>query len=372
MRYALNTLLKEGVDTVYTAAVVHVRREGDIIAEVAIGYPNPEASRSRTRRDTLFDVASLTKLFTATAFLALVTRGDVHLDTPISSIIPEFSGLRPIQPYEDPTQPGAMVTISTSDVPVDASKVTFRQLLTHTSGLPAWRPLYQMPREKIRTTVLATSFAYSPGTHVVYSDIGFILLGWALEALTGQPLTEVIAQYVTRPLGLTSVQFRPVNRSPFNPNIAATEYCSWRGRRIWGEVHDENAFALGGISGHAGLFGTARDLGAFGQAWLDRLRGAGNLPLSPSWAQEAVREQATEEKTRRGLGWALRSPDPNGYTYPLGENAFGHTGFTGTSLFIDPDRQLVIVALTNRVYFGRDPEGILRWRRKLHELVYSE
>ncbi len=372
LRAALRDHLRAGLDRVYTAAVIQVRVGGNIVYERALGHPNPEASNARTRQDTRFDLASLTKIFTTTAFLSLVEQGRVGLDTPVCAVLPSFSGSRPIRPYEDPLQPGNFITLSSSEEPVDASQVTFRQLLTHTSGLPAWRPLFRMPPEERRAAVLGTFFSYPPGSHILYSDLGFILLGWALEALTGTSLADVIAQQVTQPLNLPSVAFRPVGRSPFDPNIAATEFCTWRGRRIWGEVHDENAFALGGVSGHAGLFGNARDLGLFGQAWLDSVQGRKAAFISPSLAQEAVKAQATEGSTRRGLGWALRSPDPNGYTFPLSPGAFGHSGFTGTSLFIDPDRELVVVALTNRVYFGRDAEPILRWRRVLHDILTRE
>jgi Beta-lactamase class C and other penicillin binding proteins len=337
----------------------------------AVGRPNPEASGARTHLSTLFDLASLTKLFTATVFLTLVEEKRVSLDTRVSEVLPEFTGTRPIRPYEHPLKPGEWVTIEASDQHADAGHVTFRHILAHTAGLPAWRPLFRLPRESIRPTVLNTFFACRPGTHVVYSDLGFMLLGWAVEALSGLPLDQAIRHRVSLPLKLPTLAFRPASRAPFTPDIAATEVCAQRGRRVWGEVHDENAWTLGGISGHAGLFATVTDVGAFGQAWLDRLRGQGALPLSTEQVQEAVREQAREGDVRRGLGWALRSSNPDGFSYPLGDRSFGHTGFTGTSLYIDPEREAVITALTNRVYFGRDAEGITAWRRDLHTTVIS-
>ena len=366
----LDDVLHAGVGRVYTAAVVHVRRGGRVVYERAVGQPNPEASPAPTRVDTLFDLASVTKVFTTTAFLALVEEGRIEVDAPLARVFPQFTGRREIRGYEDPLHPGEWITVE-SGGQVDAGRVTFRQVLTHTSGLPAWRPLYTLPPDAIRPTVLDTFFAYRPGTRVVYSDIGLILLGWALEALTARPLDRVIEEVVTRPLGLTSVHFRPVGRTPFEENIAATEVCPHRGRRVWGEVHDENAWALGGIAGHAGLFATARDVAGLGQAWLDRLQGRGDLPLSTALAREAVQEQARDGDVRRGLGWALRSPLPEGFTFPLGERTFGHSGFTGTSLYVDPERELVIAALTNRVYFGRDAAPILQWRRELHERVVA-
>ncbi len=368
----INDILHAGLNRVYTAAVVHIRKRGQVVYERAVGHPNPEHSDAPTRPDTLFDLASITKIFTATAFLALADLGHIEVNTPLSQVIPEFAGPRPIRPYEHPLIPGAWVTVESSTELVDAGQITFHHLLTHTSGLPAWRPLHTLPPEKIRAAVLNTPFAYPPGTHVVYSDIGFILIGWALEALTKKPLDQVIEEEVIRPLGLTSVHFRPKGRTNKDISVAATEVYPQQARRMWGEVHDENAWAMGGISGHAGLFATAHDVAELGQAWLDRLYGRGRLPLTEGRAQLAVREQAQEGDVRRGWGWALRSPQPAGFTYPLGERAFGHTGFTGTSLYIDPDRELVIVALTNRVYFGREAEPILQWRRALHETVIKD
>ncbi len=138
---------------------------------------------------------------------------------------------------------------------------------------------------------------------------------------------------------------------------------------MWGEVHDENAWALGGVAGHAGMFGTAKDVGMFGQAWLDALGGAGPLPLPPALAREAVMPQAEEGGVRRGLGWALRSADPETFTSPLSPQAFGHTGFTGTSLHVDPTTETVIVVLTNRVYYGRDARGIMAFRRHVYRTI---
>ncbi|NPA90153.1 MAG: beta-lactamase family protein [Chloroflexi bacterium] len=368
MQKQLDRLLTSGLGRVYTAAAVHIRHRGETIYERVVGHPNPEASPTPARIDTLFDLASLTKLFTTTAFLTLVDEGIISLTTPVADVLPEFQGLRPIRPYEHPLNPGEWVTVD-PDGEVDAGTITFHHLLTHTSGLPPWHPLYRLPTDRIRPTVLHTFFSYQPGTHVLYSDVGLILLGWAVEALTGLPLDRAIQERVADPLGLTTLAYRPVGRTRFQPNIAATEVCAFRGRRMWGEVHDENAWALGGIAGHAGLFATVRDVAAFGQAWLDRLGDRGTLPISGHLARQAVREQARENEVRRGWGWALRAPVPEGFTYPLGEQAFGHTGFTGTSLYIDPEREVVIAALTNRVYFGRDPQGITAWRRALHEEV---
>ena len=371
----LDAVLDTGLNKVYTAAAVVVRHEGREVYARAVGHVNPEATDAAATLATCFDLASLTKMFVTTAFLRLLAEhGDVDLDTPVCAVLPEFRGARPIRPYEDPLRPGQMVTVSEEAGEVDAGTVTFRHLLTHSAGLPAWRPLYRLPRERIRGEVVHTFFAYRPGARVVYSDLGYMLLGWAIEALSGNSLPRALRRLVLDPLGLAHVHYRPLGQEPPVPveQVTATEKYAWREARTWGEVHDENAWAMGGISGHAGLFGPARDVAALGQAWLDALEGRGPLGIPRDLARAAVSLQAEDGDVRRGLGWALWSPLETSPSHPLGTRAFGHTGFTGTSLYVDPERALVIAALTNRVYFGRDAAGIIAWRLALHRGVVRD
>ncbi|NPA27281.1 MAG: serine hydrolase [Chloroflexi bacterium] len=370
---ALDPVLQQGLDRVYTAAVVQVRHRGRAVYHRAVGWPDPEAAGEQvTTRHTLFDLASITKPFVATAFLHLVARTpELGLNTPVAAVLPEFQGLRPVRAYPHPLQPGYTVQPSRHDGLIDAAQVTFQHVLTHSAGLPAWTRLYTLEPEALRATVLGTPFAYPPGQRVIYSDVGFMILGWAVEALAGRPLDQAVHALVLEPLGLRATGYRPAHRrEPLPPGaVAATEACPWRGRRVRGEVHDENAWRLGGVAGHAGLFSTAAEVAAFGQAWLDATRGHGPLAelLGPDLARQAVQLQAAEGPVRRGLGWALWSPAPRSASHPLGPRTFGHTGFTGTSLFVDPDCDLVIAALTNRVYFGRDSTPISDWRLALHQ-----
>jgi CubicO group peptidase (beta-lactamase class C family) len=275
--------------------------------------------------------------------------------------------MRPVAPYEDPLNPGRMVLPDVENEMVDATKVTFRNLLAHNSGLPAWRPLFkETGAAEARHKALTTPFFYQTGRRVVYSDIGLILLGMAVEKLCGLRLDEAVYQRVTRPLRLRSTSFLPIGEKRYDStNIAPTEICPWRGRRIVGEVHDENAARLGGIAGHAGLFSTAADLVWFGQMFLDE----GKPLLKPETVAEMTRPQAEQGPTRRGLGFALWSPDAENSSNPFSQRAFGHTGFTGTSLWIDPERQLVVALLTNRVYYGRDPAGIQAYRVRVHRAI---
>jgi CubicO group peptidase (beta-lactamase class C family) len=234
-------------------------------------------------------------------------------------------------------------------------------LLAHNAGLPAWLPLWKIDqREKRRTAALHCDFSYPLGARVVYSDIGLILLGFALEKIANATLDQIVRERVTAPLGLHSIGYGPL---PCD-NVAPTEFYAHQNRRMCGEVHDENAWSFGGVAGHAGLFGNARDLANFGEA----LRT--NRLLKPATMQEMVRLQAQDGAVRRGIGFALWSADPGSASHPLSEKSFGHTGFTGTSLFIDPTRELVVACLTNRVYYGRNNANeIGTFRAALHRTI---
>lgn len=200
MNFSLvNSLLAQAIPTVTPAAQLVIRLRQNVIDNISMGFLDPQTQTRPTRPDSLFDLASITKLYTTTAFMTLVEQGSVNLDTPVSVVLPEFTGLRPIQPYENPLDWEKTVSISQDASQVDAGKITFRQLLTHTSGLPAWRPLKDQPNaESAYQMALGTFFSYPPGEQVVYSDIGLILLGLAVSRLTGQPLEEAIYQRVTR------------------------------------------------------------------------------------------------------------------------------------------------------------------------------
>ncbi len=214
-----------------------------------MGFLDPETKTRQTNAETLFDLASVTKLFTATAFMTLVEQGKVAVDNPVQSVLPEFNGVRPIQPYENPLDWGKTVSVTDQLGTVDASKITFRNLLAHNSGLPAWRAFKDQPdAEAALHLALNTFFSYPTGERVVYSDVGLILLGEAVSRLTGSPLDEVIFRLVIKPLGL-SAHFQPAAPLQSIQNFAPTEFCKWRGRRIVGEVHDESAWRLGGSSG---------------------------------------------------------------------------------------------------------------------------
>lgn len=382
---SVEAVIHDALGRVFPAVQVEVWQRGAPILSGAYGWLDPETRQRPTRPDSLFDLASVTKLFVVTAFMTLVEAGQVALDQPVCTVLPDFSGPRPIQPYENPLQPGAFVAVEVAGgapETVDAGRVTFRHLVTHTSGLPAWRPLYREGSPAAaRRLALATAFSYPIATRAIYCDIGLILLGMSVEQLTGLALDQAVQQRVTKPLGLDKTCYFPTAKSKIgNPkseiNVAPTEICAWRGRRIVGEVHDENAAGLGGVAGHAGLFSNAGDVAAFGQSFLNALHSIDSphrpfILLGTDTAAAMTRLQAEDGMTRRGLGFALWCPDPEASGNPFSRAAFGHTGFTGTSLWIDPARDLVVACLTNRVYYGRDAGGILQFRVALHRAIVA-
>jgi CubicO group peptidase (beta-lactamase class C family) len=347
-----------------------VRWRGETVYSACSGWLDPETRQRPVSEDTLFDLASVSKLFTTATFMTLVEDGKVSLDQSVCTLLPQFSGLRPIRPYEDPLRWGEYVEPEPlSDDLVDAGQVTFRNLLAHNSGLPAWRPFKDQPDAAAACRMaLESDFFYLTGRRVVYSDVGLILTGMAIEQLTGVRLDEAMRVRVTVPLGLNQTRYLPLEGQPYDTrSIAPTEFCAMRQYRVLGEVHDESTWRLGGIAGHAGVFSTAPELARFGQVLLD-----GGAPLLQlQTLAEMTRLQAQDGDVRRGIGFSLRSPDLQSFNYPFSPRSFGHTGFTGTSIWIDPEYQLMVVLLTNRVYCGRDPEAITRLRVAFHHAVVN-
>jgi CubicO group peptidase (beta-lactamase class C family) len=339
-----------------------------LLRHVAGDAQRDAAARRPMTADTVFDLASLTKVVaTLPALLHLAGRAGIGLDEPVRRYLPAFAG-----PGKD--------------------QVTVRQLLLHTSGLPGSRRYYQRWREaaEIRAAALAEPLVARPGTVFCYTDVGFITLGELAAAVSGRGLGELVQDVVCAPLGLTATRYLPP--ASWAGRIAATEPV--RGRAKVGVVHDENAEALGGVAGHAGLFGTAADLARYASVWAgDGAAGSSGSarsgsPGSPGlagwagWAGDgpparALRAEALRGQTRgldgggrRGLGWGLRGDvwDNMGDGWPA--SGAGHTGFTGTSLSVDPRTGLWAVLLTNAVHFGRGPEqSVVGLRKQVHAAV---
>lgn len=300
---------------------------------------------ARPEPNTVYDLASLTKAVgLATAAMLAVEDGRLELDAPVQRYVPSFAGR-------------------------EKDRVTIRMLLAHASGLPRWRPLFRETgsRAELFSVTNGTPLDSAPGTAEVYSDLGFIVLTQAIEAGYGERLDSLLARRLFQPLGMTSVRFSPP--PGVRERIAPTGHEPWRGRVLRGEVHDENAARMDGVSGHAGLFGAADDLLAFAEWMLAQADGQTGGPaarrtgdsmehsvrpcVSPPVFRAFTRRQHLVPGSSRALGWDTPSPGGSAGRF-LSPTSFGHTGFTGTSLWIDPEHQLAIVLLSNRVNPTRD------------------
>lgn len=388
---ALDALIDETINAgVFPAVAICALQQGETVLNAAWGWLAPATETLPTQPDSLFDLASVTKLFTTTAFLSLASEQGLPLETPIVDLMPEFgaSGPRPIDGGQDPhTKAYLPVPEALAGQTVDPSTVTFWHLLTHSSGLAAWRDVFQAggpaplpptqpdplsPAQRWANGLTALwdyAFTGRPEAQVVYSDLGLMLLGEAVNRLNGNVgLDCAIQSRVLDPLNLATVAYNPLQHGIPRERIAPTEDDpAWRGRRCWGEVHDENACGVGGIAGHAGLFSTARDVAAFGQAWLTD---SPQLNITPPLLAAARREHTfSEDAGRRGLGWMMKSAENSSAGRYFSMDSYGHTGFTGTSLWIDPHTETVIAVLTNRVYPGREVVGSHAFRVAAHEII---
>ncbi|MHB1133771.1 MAG: serine hydrolase domain-containing protein [Chloroflexota bacterium] len=315
----------------FPGAVVVVARRGVIVKETAYGFAATHRSRGErlspavpATTNTLYDLASITKLYTLTAALTLVESGKLNLDAPLGRYVPEWSG-------------------------GEKDKVTIRQLLTHTAGLPAGFHLWELEGSPLARLQVALSrpLEYAPGAKRLYSDCGPILVGMAIERITGLGLDRYVEEAVLRPLGLADTLYRPEGQP--RQRVAATEAPPPPSQReaYWGVVHDGEARALGGVAGNAGLFATAADVALFAQAWLNAgMNGEASL-LAADLATRVL-QPLPVAGTKQALGWEINQ---RWYMGALaGSKSFGHTGYTGTSVVVDGQRQVVVVLLTNSVH----------------------
>ena len=335
----------------FPGAVWGVLHHGEGVALEAAGRFTYDEDAPAVRPETVFDLASLTKvLATTAAAMLLADRGKLDLDARLGDILPGFVvGM----------EPGS-----------GKLRVTLRMLLAHISGLPGYAPLFQTcpTPEALLRAALALRLEARPGERTEYSDIGFILLGKVIEVLSGEPLDRFCAREIFAPLRMDSTRFRPpiFVRSQILPTENDTGF---RGRVIQGEVQDENAYAMGGVSGHAGLFANVRDLLRFAACILARGRTAEGRQL---FSPETVERFATRPEGGRGegraLGWDVPTPGGSSGRH-FGPRSIGHLGFSGTSLWIDPDQNLAVVLLTNRTWPDRANQAIKQVRPLFHDAV---
>ena len=316
---ALRSILEQAIaDSAFPGAVAVIGTHAGPAATVSAGHLDWAPSRKVTPT-TIWDLASLTKVVGMTsAMMQLVERGKVDLDAPVQQYLPEWTG-------------------------PNKERVTVRHLITHQSGLPSFRTYYKNGVSKDSTLKLFfnTPLDTLPGVRMVYSDIGAILLGKIVERVSRKTIDAYLEQNVWVPLHMRDTWYKPPEWLRFR--IAPTEKDPWRGRHLVGEVHDENAFALGQVSGHAGLFSSARDLSRLAEAYLN---GGGRLAKAATIRQFTTVNDSTFSS--RALGWDTPSENSSAGHY-LKRPAFGHTGFTGTSLWIAPQHDLYVILLTNRV-----------------------
>ena len=345
LRDTLTTILSAGIrDSAFPGAVAVVGTKDSILVSISAGQldwrPSPAASMT-----TVWDMASLTKVVALTSAMMLLTEnGQVDLTAPVQRYVPEFTGR-------------------------GKENVTVRHLLTHSSGLPAWRPLYKEAEDPAAAMALAiaTPLDTTPGIRMVYSDLGAIILGEIVARVSGQRFDAFVNERVFAPLGMRETLFRPPES--LRERIAPTEVDPWRQRHLRGEVHDENAYALGGVSAHAGLFSTATDLVRLARMYL-----GGGTVEGRRFVSQATIDRFTSVQdsalSHRGLGWET----PNGTNSAgklMSKRSFGHTGFTGTSFWVDRDRGVFVILLSNRVNPTRERRGITGVRTAVADAVMS-
>ncbi|MYL53937.1 serine hydrolase [Pontibacillus yanchengensis] len=351
-RKGIDEVMEEGITSdLFPGAVCHISKSGETIYHKAFGTAC-HSTRASVKPNTLFDIASLTKVVTTTLILKLASEKKVNIDERVGTALPKIH--------------------SYSHLTNRLSNVTIRDLLIHQSGLPAWFPFYSRFDSSLLEILEDIAFQTEPVQGMVYSDLNFMLLGEVIQYQANKTLDHAVETEIVAPLHLETLSYHPLHVAPLS-SIAATEkgnrteqgmcrkrnieFSSWRSNDSWihGEVNDGNSFYFfQGISGHAGLFSTAKDLDKIGQLYWRK--------GGPILSNELVQEASTDQGNGRGLGWQFDSMFPSG---------FGHTGFTGTSLWICPEEELVCVVLTNRLHQEK-AESINGFRRQLHERILNQ
>ncbi|MFH1076645.1 MAG: serine hydrolase, partial [Pseudomonadota bacterium] len=338
----------------FPGAVYLASKDGVQICHEACGFRRLAPNMPMTL-NTMFDLASLTKpLATVAAVMVLAQKGALGLEDRIGDII---------HPFQE----------------TDKNHITIRQLLSHTSGLPDYRPFYERlillphPQRKksLLNMIVSERFAAPPETKYIYSDIGFMILGWIIETVANKPLDKFVYDTIYQPLGLRGLFFIPLDTCNIKPDygFAATEDCPWRKKILKGEVHDDNAYAMGGVAGHAGLFGTASEVHIL---LLELLSAYHGFARSGVFDSHIVNAFFSHQILGRTLGFDV----PSGITPSCGkyfsQETVGHLGFTGTSFWIDLPRSIIVILLTNRVHPTRDNNKIKEFRPVFHDAIMED
>lgn len=330
-------------DSIFPGGVLLVAKDGKIIYHKAYGHLTYEVKSEKTNINTIYDLASLTKVIaTTTSVMILVSQGKLDLLKPVQFYLPDFTG-------------------------ENKEKVLVQNLLLHNSGLTAWKKFYSFCKndEDVIQDILITPLEYETSSKTVYSDLGMILMGKIIEKISCKRLDVFCKEEIFNPLGMRDTYFNPP--AELKKRIAPTELDNyWRMKQIHGEVHDETAYLLNGVAGHAGLFSTAKDISILLQMILQK-----GFYQGKSFIDSQVVDLFTKrfsENSSRALGWDTKS-EQNSAGKLLSQNSIGHTGFTGTSCWVDKDRNLIIIFLSNRVYQTRENTKIINFRPELHNAI---
>ncbi|GMR25699.1 MAG: serine hydrolase domain-containing protein [Ignavibacteria bacterium] len=331
-------------DSAFPGAVILVSRGGKIIYEKAFGHLTYDDSSAIVTTNTIYDIASLTKVIaTTTAAMICYDRNLFDIDDPVSNYIPEFARN-------------------------GKENVTIKNLLLHNSGLPSFKPFYKKysSPDEVISDIYSTPLQYQPGTKTVYSDLGIIILAKVIEKVTGKSLDDFSQEEIFKPLEISSTYFNPPDSLKYK--IAPTEYDDyWRNKLVWGKVHDETAFMLNGVAGHAGLFSTASDISHL----LLMLLNKGNYNSKQIIKGKTIQlfTKRYSQQSTRALGWDTKSNTGSSAGDLFDSTSFGHLGFTGTSVWVDPTRNLFVIFLTNRVYPTRENKKLYKVRPALHNAI---
>lgn len=344
MQTKVRSFLQKEIDQEHIpGAVIHISYQNKVILQEAIGNRVCFPTKALMMLDTVFDLASLTKVVaTLPTLLKLLENGLIRLDDPVASFVPEFGRH-------------------------GKETITVRHLLTHTSGLPAHKQYYleSLNTEQILARIYDQELEAPIGSKVIYSDLGLITLYKVIETVTGERFTDFVKREIFDPLDMQETSFNPAfDRSRY----AATEFSEKLQEYKQGIVHDENTESMGGISGHAGLFSTVKDLAKYASMIENDGVYQGKRILSEAALQLARKNFTVFDQEHRGLGWILKSLTRSSCGDFFSDSSYGHTGYTGTSIWFDPEVKLHVILLTNRVHYGRT-DAILRLRPRLHNLI---
>ncbi|MBW1850629.1 MAG: serine hydrolase [Deltaproteobacteria bacterium] len=352
-------LLAKGVNNgVFPGAVLIAANGGKLISFQAVGKRSLFFRSGSMKEDTIFDLASLTKpLATTLALMKCVDDGKIDLDQPLESLLVET-------------------------IPEDKKSLTPRLIMSHCAGFSDWEPFYlklvdyQLEKRKglLRKWIMETPLVYKPGTETIYSDLGFMILEWIIEQCTRSPLPVFLDRNFFFPLSMKRTYFYdcvfPVRFE--EDQFAATEECPWRKKLSLGFVHDENAYALGGYSGHAGLFGTAEEVYIITDLLRSHFLGERQDYLRPETVRAFFTLQNIVKGSTWALGWDTPSPGKSSSGKHFSVNSVGHLGYTGTSVWMDLEKNVIVILLTNRIHPTRKNEKIRAFRPVLHDMIMEE